>query len=130
MDDSRSTTSDDKSTLPFPDEEVTMNVDRTVDDLSQLSPSRYRERMLLGKGGMGEVRLCRDEHIGRDVALKIVPPDHATDPRAVARFLKEARLQGRLEHPSIVPVHDIGRGADGSPYFTMKRVRGRTLSDV
>src|SRR5262249_33241859 len=49
---------------------------------------------------------------------------------ALSRFLREARVQGRLEHPGVVPVHELGLAPDGRPYFTMKQVRGRTLRDI
>ena len=76
---------------------------------------------------MGEVWLAEDLRIGREVAVKIM---HAQDnPDAAARFLREARVQGRLDHPSVVPVHDLGPD-DRAPYFAMKRLTGRTLHDV
>jgi serine/threonine-protein kinase len=85
---------------------------------------RYLMHDLLGKGGMGEVRLCADDRLGRDVALKTM---YSTSSRA--RFLREAKLQGRLEHPSVVPVYDVGEVV-GTPFFTMRRIVGTTLSDV
>jgi serine/threonine protein kinase len=91
---------------------------------------RYEFRSGLGQGGMGEVGLYRDGHVGRDVAVKTLQGKFGHDPLAVARFLREARVQGQLEHPSIVPVHDVDVAADGSPFFTMKRVRGTTLEAV
>ena len=91
---------------------------------------RYRAGDPLGMGGMGEVRMYRDELIGRDVALKVIHQSHVRETNAVQRFLREARVQAQLEHPSIVPIHDVGRTADGRTYFTMKRVRGRTLADI
>ncbi len=84
---------------------------------------------LLGKGGMGEVLLAHDEQIGREVAIKRMR--HAEpDPEAEARFLREAKIQARLQHPAIVPVHELGRDADGRPYFTMKRLAGVTLHEL
>ncbi|MEZ4309806.1 MAG: serine/threonine-protein kinase [Polyangiaceae bacterium] len=91
---------------------------------------RYGMRELLGRGGMGEVRLCKDRHIGREVAIKVIRPDHMTRPDVVRRFEREARVQGQLEHPAIVPVYDFGVAPDGSMYFTMKRLRGVTFHDV
>jgi len=85
---------------------------------------RYVFEHLLGRGGMGEVRLCADDRLGRDVAVKTM---YSTSSRG--RFLREAKLQGRLEHPSVVPVYDVGESG-GTPYFTMRRVVGITLSDV
>jgi serine/threonine-protein kinase len=91
---------------------------------------RYVGRGVLGEGGMGEVRLYQDLRIGRQIAMKVMLPGRANDPSARARFLREAIIQGQLEHPSIVPVHEIGETASGDPYFTMKRIRGETLADI
>jgi serine/threonine-protein kinase len=90
---------------------------------------RYRQDRVLGEGGMGIVTLCRDERIGRSVALKVLRHEGADDD-AQRRFLREAQLQGQLEHPAVVPVYDIATRADGSLFFTMKRVRGVTLQEI
>ena len=100
----------------------------TVDDAGHAV--RYRIGDTLGVGGMGEVRRCRDRRIGREVAMKVVRSDAAGLAWMRERFLREARIQGQLEHPCIVPVYDLGMGPDGATYFTMKRVRGATLEDV
>jgi serine/threonine-protein kinase len=76
---------------------------------------------------MGEVWLAHDVRIDRDIAIKMMR-GHA-DADAVARFLREARVQGRLEHPAVVPVHDLGPD-EREPFFAMKRLSGRTLHDV
>lgn len=91
---------------------------------------RYAEIALLGEGGMGKVHLCHDARIGREVAMKVILPDLAEKTSTRARFLREASVQGQLEHPSIVPVHDIGVTPEGSTFFTMKCVRGATLEQV
>jgi serine/threonine-protein kinase len=91
---------------------------------------RYELKTSLGEGGMGEVRLCRDRVIGREVALKAILSKHAKEHELRARFVREARVQGQLEHPAIVPVYDFGLDAAGRPFFTMKRVRGVTLEQV
>jgi serine/threonine-protein kinase len=93
-------------------------------------PSRYEALKGLGAGGMGEVKLCRDKKIGREIALKSLRAKSRASQRAKQRFLQEARVQGQLEHPSIVPVYDIGVEPDGDLYFTMKRVRGMTLEEI
>jgi eukaryotic-like serine/threonine-protein kinase len=90
--------------------------------------ARYTEGPVLGTGGMGKVLLARDARIGRDVAVKVLHPERELDPDDRARFLREAQVQGQLEHPSIVPVYDIERRPDGTTFFTMRRVRGRTLA--
>jgi serine/threonine protein kinase len=91
---------------------------------------RYSEVALLGEGGMGKVHLCRDERIGREVAMKVILPELTAKASARRRFLREASVQGQLEHPTIVPVHDIGSTPDGASFFTMKCVRGSTLEGV
>jgi eukaryotic-like serine/threonine-protein kinase len=104
-------------------------VDGSPRPLDERAP-RYAMRRLLGEGGMGEVRLCRDAFIGRDVALKVLRPDMGTDSDVRARFEREARVQGQLEHPAIVPVYDLAIDLEGAPFFTMKRVGGTTLHDL
>jgi eukaryotic-like serine/threonine-protein kinase len=91
---------------------------------------RYSVKRQLGEGGMGEVRLCRDGWIGRDVALKVLHEGSAHHAETRARFEREARVQGQLEHPAVVPVYDLAIDVDGSPFFTMKRVGGHTLHDL
>lgn len=90
-------------------------------------PDRYAKKALLGRGGMADILLARDLRLYRDVALKA---GHNEDDEDAQRFVREAHLQGQLEHPAIVPVYDIGELADGAPFFTMKRVRGSTLDEV
>ena len=91
--------------------------------------SRYVRGSVIGAGGMGEVRLHTDRRIGRRVAKKTL---HATLDSSTARtrFLREARVQGQLEHPAIVPVYDLDEDDKGHPFFTMKRVQGLTLERV
>jgi serine/threonine-protein kinase len=100
----------------------------TLDDLGHVA--RYKLRARLGEGGMGEVHLCRDRRVGRDVAMKVVREEHRDRDDVNARFLREARVQGQLEHPSIVPVYDLAVNEQGVGHFTMKRVRGVTLDAV
>src|ERR1700690_1443359 len=87
----------------------------------------YELGALLGRGGMGEVHAARDQRIDRDVALKRIR-DLAPTSEAIARFTREARIQARLDHPAIVPVHELGEDPDGRPFFTMKRLTGVTLA--
>ena len=92
--------------------------------------ARYASLELLGAGAMGAVHLCHDRRIGRDVAMKTIRADQARDERVRLRFEREARVQGQLEHPAIVPVHDLGLAPDGSTFFTMKRVQGSSLGAI
>lgn len=91
---------------------------------------RFHRRSVLGRGGMGEVTLWRDDRLGREVAVKTMLPHAVNDHAARARFLREARVQGQLEHPAIVPVHDLRQDGDGNLSLTMKRVRGKTLAEL
>ncbi|GAB5537799.1 MAG: serine/threonine-protein kinase [Rubricoccaceae bacterium] len=88
----------------------------------------YQLKRLLGRGGMGAVYLAEREDVGRDVALKIVRGDLA-DPSARRRFLFERRVLGRLEHPSIARLYDVGVAEDGTPYFAMEHVEGVPVTD-
>jgi len=92
----------------------------------RLSLPSYEVGDAIGKGGMGEVLIARDPKIGRDVAIKRMAAS-APSEDDVSRFLREARIQARLEHPAIVPVYEVGHDANDRPYFTMKRLAGTTL---
>ncbi len=91
-----------------------------------LPPPGYLIGVSIGRGGMGEVLAAQDTRIGREVAVKRMTSE-SPDDEQIARFLREARIQARLEHPAIVPVHELGIDAEGRPYFTMKRLVGETL---
>ncbi|NJD06267.1 MAG: serine/threonine protein kinase, partial [Methylococcaceae bacterium] len=89
----------------------------------------YTLRGTVGVGGVGRVLLAFDERIGREVAIKeMLDAGNEADAGFRARFLREARITGRLEHPGIVPVYDVGTSRRGSPYYVMRFVRGDTLA--
>jgi serine/threonine protein kinase len=92
----------------------------------EMPGERYTIARAIGRGGMGTVFEARDEWLGRDVAIKI---SNAPGPGAdlEARLRQEARVLARLEHPGIVPVHDLGLLGDGRLFYVMKLVRGETL---
>ncbi len=102
-----------------------------VDTLDATSTSllRFKLGAMLGRGGMGEVVSARDDVIGRAVAVKKLRTDKPS-PQALERFLREAKIQGRLEHPSVLPVHELHTDESGTPFFVMKRAIGVTLADV
>ncbi|MGE0323756.1 MAG: serine/threonine-protein kinase [Polyangiaceae bacterium] len=117
----------------FDDPTVVSNVghvDPRGGTLSGDFAERYEARDSLGEGGMGTVQLCHDRRVGRDVAMKLVRAEFVSSAQMRERFFREARVQGQLEHPSIVPVYDIGEGPHGEAYFTMRRVKGLTLEAV
>ena len=99
-------------------------IDETIGEPEQ-PKSRYTWVSEVGKGGLGKVWLARDNDLAREVALKEVKPGSAST-EAVRRLIKEAQITGQLQHPNIVPVYEVNRG--GRPFYTMKLVKGETLS--
>src|SRR5437870_5943100 len=89
----------------------------------------YEVLALLGSGGMGEVYRARDTRLGRDVAVKVLPAEVASDRERLARFEQEARSASALNHPNIVSVYDIGRAGPTS-YIAMELVEGKTVRDL
>jgi serine/threonine protein kinase len=96
--------------------------------LPETHGERYQVREPIGHGGMGTVYRVWDRMLGREVALKVLRADVA-DQDAAMRLEREARILARLEHPGIVPVHEVGTLADGRVYYVMKLVRGERLHD-
>jgi serine/threonine protein kinase/WD40 repeat protein len=105
------------------------------------TPGRYIVKSEVGRGGQSRVQLVVDSHLGREIALKELlveseplQPDGATPisqtTAAAARFLREARITGQLEHPNIVPVYELGQHPDGSLYYTQKLVRGASFKSA
>ena len=103
-----------------------------------IASTRYRVEGEIGRGGMGAILEVWDEDLRRKLAMKVAlgrgeqkeDGSTALDPRTVARFLEEAQVTGQLEHPGIVPVHELGLDKNGQVYFTMRLVRGRELARV
>jgi serine/threonine-protein kinase len=91
---------------------------------------RYRFEAFLARGGMAEVWRGCDTLLARGVALKVLRERVFADARARGRFEEEARHVSQLEHPSIVPVYDLGELPDGRPFFAMKLVQGQTLAEL
>lgn len=90
--------------------------------------SRYAIIRRIGEGGMGTVYLARDRELDREVALKVLRAPAPADAEQL-RMLREARILASLEHPGIVPVHDVGTLADGRLFYVMKHVRGERLDE-
>jgi WD40 repeat protein/tRNA A-37 threonylcarbamoyl transferase component Bud32 len=95
--------------------------------LPVIDPQRYQVLGEFARGGLGRILKVRDLRMGRIVALKEMLGDSA---KAYARFAREALLTARLEHPGIVPIHEIGRWPSGEPFYAMKLVSGRSLREV
>jgi len=101
---------------------------RVAADSPDLSGTRYRLVDKLGQGGMGAVYRVEENILERQIALKVINilDDHG---ELAARLLQESRVMARLEHPGILPLHDVGTLADGRVFYTMKLVQGRRLDD-
>ena len=130
------------STLVEAPAPVTLDLDVTLADLEELPAEETEERTpaaacdryerlgLLGTGGMGEVWRVRDRDLNRTMAMKVIRAELMERGNVLARFIEEAQCSAQLQHPGIVPVHELGRLPGGEFYFTMAEVRGRTLSEV
>jgi len=101
---------------------------RQVSTLPDLSGTKYEILDTLGSGGMGTVFLARDRELQREVALKVVA-SMAPGPGTTDRLLSEARILAHLEHPGIVPIHDLETLPDGRLFYVMKRVKGARLDE-
>src|SRR5436190_7468527 len=97
-------------------------------DLPDLGSSKYLVIHKLGSGGMGTVYLAQDVELGRKVAIKVMNSADQTGALA-ARMTREARIDALLEHPSIVPIHDVGALDDGRVFYAMKLVQGARLNE-
>ena len=105
----------------------------TDPETGQLIPVyKYEMKGKLGQGGMGEVHKVLDRDLRREVAMKMLRPKGSSSvgEEEMLRFIKEAQATGRLEHPNIVPVHDLGIDSEGRIYFTLKYVKGVSLKEV
>ena len=92
--------------------------------------TRYRIDGEIARGGMGSVLKGRDADLGRDVAIKVLREDLREKDDLVRRFVEEAQIGGQLQHPGVVPIYELGTFADKRPYFSMKLVKGQTLSEL
>ncbi len=102
---------------------------RQVTQWPDLTGTRYELRGEVARGGMGVVYVARDRELERDVALKVIAVE-AADAETAGRLRREARTIARLEHPGIVPVHDVGELPDGRVFYAMKLVSGKRLDEL
>lgn len=109
----------DENTDTHPNQEPSLPTLGEFDDLGEL-----------GVGGMGEVRLVRDRKLNRRLAMKIIHARVLNHSSSAVRFIEEAQVCAQLQHPNIVPIHELGVLPDGRLFFTMKEVKGQSLSDV
>lgn len=100
------------------------------DPLNQDATDRFRVLSAYRQGGLGEVLLAHDRQLDRDVAIKQIKPRWADNEEARQRFIQEAKVTGRLEHPGIVPVYAMGTWPDGQHYYAMRFIEGDTMKDT
>ncbi|MCH2207067.1 MAG: serine/threonine-protein kinase [Lentisphaerales bacterium] len=92
---------------------------------------RYSQSATVGQGGMGVIRSVTDKNLKRTLAMKILSTKFIGDENIANAFIEEARITARLQHPNIIPVHDIGQNSEDNSYFyTMKLVDGQSLQDI
>jgi len=91
---------------------------------------RFRLEKAIARGGMGIIIEAHDLELDRDVAIKLLLKQHQGKAHLHQQFTNEARITGRLQHPGIIPIYETGTSADERPYFAMKLVRGKTLTEL
>jgi PAS domain S-box-containing protein len=102
----------------------------TIDYIPGLR-ERYTLAHLRATGGIGRIWVARDSQLGRDVALKELRPERAGNSALLQRFLREAQITGQLEHPGVIPVYELSRRSDDDqPFYTMRWIKGRTLTEA
>jgi len=109
----------------IPEAYSTFSSDAASGDLDFIPEAFYQMEDEFARGGLGRISKARDRRLGRTVAVKELL---SKDPKAEGRFVREAMITARLQHPSIVPVHEAGRWPSGKRFYAMKLVEGRTLS--
>ncbi|MHC5012620.1 MAG: serine/threonine-protein kinase [Planctomycetota bacterium] len=112
---------------PHEDSPVVRVPDRAAADVPT-DDARYEILGEIARGGVGVIYKGRDKDLGRAVAMKVLRREHLEHEGVVARFVEEAQIGGQLQHPGIVPVHELGLRPDGLPFFAMRLVKGKTLS--
>ncbi|MCA9540103.1 MAG: SUMF1/EgtB/PvdO family nonheme iron enzyme, partial [Myxococcales bacterium] len=99
-------------------------------DTLDTGPDRYMVMEEIARGSMGKVMLAYDKVLQRHVALKLLHDKHRADKLSRYRFVMEARITGRLQHPTMIPIYDVGVLRNGQRFFAMKVVEGQSLQDV
>ena len=93
-------------------------------------PTRYKIGQELARGGVGRVMRARDRQLNRDLVMKGLNQGSDASDRVMLNFIREAKITAQLEHPNIIPIHDLSVLAHGEVIFTMKRIRGQTLKEI
>jgi len=113
--------------------DVTREADPIAFPSSKEVPQTGAKYHLLGeiaRGGIGAILKGRDTDLGRDLAVKVLLDEHKDKPEVLQRFIEEAQIGGQLQHPGIAPVYELGQFDDERPFFSMKLIKGETLSTL
>src|SRR5262245_60740817 len=109
---------------------VGLGADAGPGDAPPSTGERYRLGDELGRGGLAVVYRGKDAGLGREVAVRALNTELSVRPDVLRRFVEEARVGAQLQHPGVVPVHEMGLLPAGQPFIVMKLVEGRTLADL
>ena len=114
------------------DNDLTFQFDVTCDIVDRIDESidRYELQKQIAVGGMGAVYLVDDQHLNRKIVVKFLQQRFLDNPDAIARFIQEAKITSKLQHPNIVPIHKIGKTEDGDLFYTMPYIEGETLKFI
>ncbi|MDF1666387.1 MAG: serine/threonine-protein kinase, partial [Planctomycetota bacterium] len=119
-----------RATTALSEQELTLELSKALGRDPWFEPHSewlWERREKLGEGGMGSIWRVRDRRLGRDGALKLLLAE--SDENALERFLREAKITARLDHPSIPPIYEAGKTASGQHYIVMKVIEGQTLRE-
>jgi len=125
-----SNVSEQSTVMPPPDQTGKAAANGDEAGASTMAGARFRILRKHAKGALGQVSVAMDETLHREVALKEIQEGYAEHPESRARFLLEAEVTGKLEHPGIVPVYDLGKYPDGRPYYAMRFIKGESLKQA
>jgi len=123
------TTEKTKSSTTVISDITTSSSKKLYENLTPKPQKKYAFQQSIDQGGMKRILRVKDKDTSRDIAMAVLLSNNSSNEER-NRFVKEAKITAMLEHPNIVPVHDIGVDAAGMPYFTMKLLEGETLSKI
>lgn len=108
------------------------SIENTITTVSSgaFRTDRFRVLRPHARGGLGQVSIAEDRELHREVALKEIQSPYVADQQSRSRFLMEAEITGRLEHPGIVPVYSLGTTESGAPFYTMRFIKGDSLKEA
>ncbi|WFB36394.1 serine/threonine-protein kinase [Kiritimatiellota bacterium B12222] len=119
------------SSTPPPQPRLHRNItDAALPPLGASWEDHFENTTPFKEGGGGVLYRTRDRNLNREVILKLLKEEHRDSPDVTRRFLREARVTALLQHPATVPIYEMGQDPQGNPYFTMKEIRGESLSAI